>query len=122
MKSILLTISLFFLYQCNALSETKIFQKNEQAPTIIIYRTGKPNLTYIHAYKYIASRWGINVKFILPGCIRMRDSNEKYLFYKEKNQIVYTYYDKKFGIDWKQKFQKEIAEEVLKMKKYDSKR
>jgi len=108
MKKSLLIIALLSGCNFDQSSMSSTSSEKESSPLLTKYIVGKPYMAYFDAEKVVALRWGINLKHIFAGSKSRKEIESKRSEVEASNIEAYRFYDKKFGVGWQLKFNKEV--------------
>jgi hypothetical protein len=102
---------LMTFYSCDIYSQNKTDKTVlKDSLTWHIYIGGKPDMRRVKAKEKIARNWGVKINIFYGDCGGTYDY--KYIEFEEKNKSVYEYLTNKYGINWREKFNKEVETEI----------
>ena len=87
---------------------------SKNKPLIVHYIIGKPAIMHLKMSKKVAKEWGINLKYILGGCIHTKRDEVIIKKYEKSNIKAIEFYNKKFGKDWQKRLQEEVKHRLRK--------
>jgi hypothetical protein len=94
------------------LFQQAITYKNIYTDTLVYYKYigGKPSTLVLYIERKVAKKWGIVMDYWTGNCDSNYDYKEKEC--EIKNKRLYEYLSRQFGENWKNKFDKEVIDEI----------